>query len=121
MSNRNIVDLKTFIPAKDYERSKAFYQDMGFDMASDTEGVAFFRNGPFTFLLQDFYQQQHSENFMMHLQVEDVASWHEHLIASDMAGKYNVKITDLISQPWGMLEFCLTDPSGVLWRIAQNQ
>nr|WP_273542772.1 hypothetical protein [Aeromonas caviae] len=29
---------------------------------------------------------------------------------------------DVIShtQPWRMKEFCLYDPSGVLWRIAQN-
>lgn len=121
MANLNIVDLKAFIPAKDFERSKAFYQDIGFELVSDTDGVAFFRHGAFRFLLQDFYQQQHSENFMMHLQVEDVASWHRHIVASELTATYNVKLTELVVQPWGMLEFCLTDPSGVLWRIAQNQ
>lgn len=29
-------------------------------------------------------------------------------------------IGDLTQQPWRMLDFTLTDPSGVLWRIAQN-
>ncbi|NBA14010.1 glyoxalase, partial [Aeromonas caviae] len=28
--------------------------------------------------------------------------------------------TELVTQPWRMKEFCLYDPSGVLWRIAQN-
>lgn len=29
-------------------------------------------------------------------------------------------IGDLTQQPWRMLDFTLADPSGVLWRIAQN-
>ncbi|MBP4045282.1 hypothetical protein [Chromobacterium violaceum] len=37
-----------------------------------------------------------------------------------IAEQYQVAIGDLTQQPWRMLDFTLTDPSGVLWRIAQN-
>ncbi|MEF1340941.1 glyoxalase, partial [Vibrio rotiferianus] len=68
---------------------------------------------------QDFYEPKHCNNFMMHLLVEDVASWHEHVSNVDLAS-FGAKMTELVDQPWKMREFCLHDPSGVLWRIGQN-
>ncbi|WP_199406781.1 hypothetical protein [Chromobacterium sp. ATCC 53434] len=56
----------------------------------------------------------------MHLLVEDAAAWHAELLRRDIAGKYRIEIGELKQQPWRMLDFSLTDPSGVLWRIAQN-
>ncbi|MFC7420868.1 VOC family protein [Iodobacter arcticus] len=120
MSALEVVEIKAFIPAKDYAISKQFYQDMGFTLASDTEGVAYFHYGNCSFLLQDFYEKDHAENFMMHLLVKDVAAWHAHLMAQDMVSKYQIHISDIETQPWKMLDFTVTDPSGVLWRIGQN-
>ena len=57
---------------------------------------------------------------MMHLLVEDLESWHQQVLANDLSGKYNIKISDVIEQPWGMLDFTIHDPSGVLWRFGQN-
>ncbi|WP_417500020.1 VOC family protein [Methylophaga sp.] len=120
MENLNTVEIKAFIPAKDYDLSKAFYADVGFTQASDTAGVAYFYHGNCSFLLQNFYDQTLAENFMMHLLVEDVQSWHQHITKAGIADKYKVEISAVTEQPWGMLDFVLYDPSGVLWRIAQN-
>ena len=119
MENLNIVEIKSFIPAKDYELSKQFYQEAGFEMASDFGDVAYFFRGKHAFLLQNFYEPEHCHNFMMHLLVEDVQSWHQHLSQLNH-DKFGSRLTDLVDQPWGMREFCLFDPSGALWRIAQN-
>ena len=35
MENLNIVEIRSFVPAKDYELSKRFYQALGFEMPSD--------------------------------------------------------------------------------------
>jgi predicted lactoylglutathione lyase len=32
MNTLNIIELKAFVPAKDFELSKQFYQDMGFTL-----------------------------------------------------------------------------------------
>ncbi|RXJ72850.1 glyoxalase [Veronia nyctiphanis] len=119
MQNLNIVEIKSFVPAKDFELSKRFYQTIGFEMASEFDGIAFFRKDRFSFLLQAFYEPKHAENFMMHLLVEDVESWHQHISATNI-DEFGAKLTELVDQPWGMRECCLFDPSGVLWRIAQN-
>ena len=120
MHNLKTVDLKAFVPAKDFELSKRFYQDFGFTMASDEDGIAFFHHGNCRFLLQDFYQEQHANNFMMHLLVKEVTPWHRHLKEAWLAEKYGIEISDIVRQPWMMLDFTVTDPSGVLWRIAEN-
>jgi catechol 2,3-dioxygenase-like lactoylglutathione lyase family enzyme len=54
VSNLRTVELKAFIPAKDYELSKRFYQDVGFTLASDTDGIAYFHHENVSFLLQRF-------------------------------------------------------------------
>ena len=120
MSNLQITEIKAFVPSKDFEISKEFYKDLGFTMASEGGGVAYFHFGHVSFLLQDFCAEALAENFMMHILVEDVDAWREHVDRSQVAGKYGVKITPIESQPWRMRDFCLFDPSGVLWRIGQN-
>ena len=120
MSNLRTVELKAFVPAKDYELSKRFYQDVGFQLASDAEGVAYFHHGDVSFLLQDFYVEALASNLMMHLLVEDVDAWRKQLAEAHVAEKYGVRIGSIEQQPWRMRDFILFDPSGVLWRIAQN-
>lgn len=120
MADLTAVEIKAFVPARDYELSKRFYRDIGFTMASDGDGVACFRQGRCAFLLQDFHVPAATDNFMMHLLVEDVNAWHAQLTSAAIAQRYGVKIGPPEDQPWGMRDFVLFDPSGVLWRIAQN-
>ena len=72
MSNLATIEIKAFVPAVDFDRSKQFYQDVGFTMASDEGGIAYFHHGNCSFLLQDFYEPVHAQNFMMHMLVEDI-------------------------------------------------
>ena len=114
------VELKAFVPAKDFELSKSFYRDFGFTMASDNHGVAYFHDENVSFLLQDFYAKELAENLMLHLLVEDVDAWWSKLSSQGISRKYGVKQSAVVQQPWRMRDFVLYDPSGVLWRIGQN-
>ncbi len=120
MSNLNTLEIKSFVPAKDFALSKSFYQKLGFEMTFEVDGIAYFKAGSCAFLLQDFYQPQHCHNFMMHLLVESGQSWYQQIVDAKLVEEFAVKLTEPVEQPWGMLEFCVTDPSGVLWRIAEN-
>lgn len=120
MSTLQVTEIKAFVPARDFEVSKRFYQDLGFTMASEGGGVAYFHFGQSSFLLQDFCAEGFADNFMMHLLVADVDAWRMHIDQSGVVAKYGVRITDIEVQPWRMRDFCLFDPSGVVWRIGQN-
>lgn len=120
MSDCRVIEIKAFVPARDFDLSKQFYRDLGFTMASEGDGVAYFHHGHASFLLQDFCVPEHVSNFMMHLLVEDVDAWHRSIVESGIAQKYEVRVGPVTLQPWRMRDFELFDPSGVLWRIAQN-
>lgn len=120
MPNLRITEIKAFVPAKDFEVSKQFYKDLGFTMASEGGGVAYFHFEHVSFLLQDFCADSQAENFMMHVLVEDVDAWRTHVILSGVAEKYGVAVSAIEAQPWRMRDFCVIDPSGVLWRFGQN-
>jgi uncharacterized glyoxalase superfamily protein PhnB len=89
-------------------------------LKSDGGGVAYFCCGDCAFLLQKFYVKEFAENLMLHLLVEDVDAWWAKLNDAGIAGKYGVRMSEVQLQPWRMRDFTLFDPSGVLWRIAQN-
>jgi uncharacterized glyoxalase superfamily protein PhnB len=57
---------------------------------------------------------------MMHLLVDDVEAWWRHVENAQLAAKYGVGAEPPSERPWGMRDFTIADPTGVLWRIAQN-
>lgn len=120
MTNLICEEIKAYIPAKDYPLSIEFYQQMGFELAWQSPEMAYFYHGDCSFLLQNFYNPDHANNFMMHLLVEDVAAWHQHLTAQGITEKYHVEMSEPCEQPWNMTDFVIYDPSGVLWRLGQN-
>jgi len=120
VSELETVEIKAFVPARDFALSKQFYQDLGFELAWSSENMAYLHHGNCSFLLQDFYVREHADNFMMHLLVTDVDAWWRHVEARGIASKYNINAGPPEDRPWGIRDFTLVDPTGVLWRIGQN-
>jgi catechol 2,3-dioxygenase-like lactoylglutathione lyase family enzyme len=120
MSSLETVEIKAFVPARDYALSQAFYRELGFAPGGVSEDVAYFSHGNTAFLLKNHYVREHAEHFMMHLLVADVDAWWAHVQAGGVVERYGVHAVPPQDQPWGMRDFVLADPSGVLWRIAQN-
>lgn len=118
MRNLTTVEIKAFVPAKDFDVSKSFYQDLGFTVAWSSDGLAYVRQGNTSFLLQEF--PEGIDNFMMHLLVQDVDAWWSHVQDQGIVAKYGVMIEPLSDKPWGLRDFAISDPTGVLWRIGQN-
>ena len=117
-----VIDLKTFVPAKDFELSKAFYADLGFTINWGNDDIAELQIGSFRFLLQKFYVQQHAGNFMMSLQVEVADLWWEHIQRIQLSTKYpGIMCKPPAIQPWGIRVLYLSDPSGVLWHINDSR
>jgi catechol 2,3-dioxygenase-like lactoylglutathione lyase family enzyme len=120
MDNMTAVEIKAFIPAKDFELSKRFYTDLGFKLVWSSEEMAQFHASGSGFLLQRFYVKEHAENFMMHMLVEDVEAWWRHVESQQLAKKYGVRVNPPEDRPWGIRDFTIDDPTSVLWRIGQG-
>lgn len=112
---------RPFLPAKNFELSKRFYETLGFEKVLDGE-VAIFNAGSGGFILQNYYQKEWAENFMMQLMVDDLDAWWEYIIGLDLPSQFGVPAPKAPAmQPWGLRIAYLIDPSGVLWRIAQRR
>ena len=120
MSDMASVEIKAFVPARDFALSRQFYEDMGFIVAWSSGDLAYVRHDNSSFLLQNFYKADHANNFMMHLLVEDADAWWRHIQAMDLAANYGVATEPPSDKPWGIRDFIITDPTGVLWRIGHN-
>ena len=112
---------RPFMPAKDFDLSKKFYEALGFEKLLDGE-VAIFKVGSGGFILQRHYQKEWAENFMMQLMVDDLDAWWSHIESLDLPGKFNAKPPRApATQPWGIRVAFLFDPSGVLWHVGQRR
>jgi catechol 2,3-dioxygenase-like lactoylglutathione lyase family enzyme len=118
--NMTVIEVKAFVPAKDFNLSKRFYLDLGFNLGWSSDDLAYFHHGSSSFLLQNFYVKAHADNFMMHLLVEDVEAWWSRIQNTGLGAKYGVKVLPPEDRPWGLRDFVVVDPTGVLWRVGQN-
>ena len=116
-----VLDLKTFVPARDFTLSRKFYQEIGFRENFANAEVAEFEFGSFRFLLQNYYVQEFAASFMMQMLVSDTAAWWSRLMTLDLPQRYpGIMLRAPTMQPWGLKILYLSDPSGVLWHIAEK-
>lgn len=112
---------RPFMPARDFDLSKQFYEALGFRKVLDGE-VAIFNAGSGGFILQRYYQKDWAENFMMQLMVDDLDAWWAHINSLDLPGRFGVQSPKPPAmQPWGLRIAYVYDPSGVLWHVAQRR
>jgi len=112
---------RPFLPAKDFEMSKRFYETLGFKKLLDSD-VAIFGIGNSAFILQNYYQVAWAENCMMQLMVDDLDAWWSHITALDLPASFPIPAPQPPAvQPWGLRIAYLIDPSGILWHIAQRR
>lgn len=112
--------LRAFVPAQDFALAQQFYLDLGFTREFLHDDLAGFRLGPAAFLLQDFFVPEHASHCVMHLTLDDLAAFWARLQAQGLVARYGVRAEPPQQRPWGLVDMTLTDPSGVLWRIAQR-
>lgn len=114
--------VRPFLPARDFELSKRFYQEMGFTIVLDSDEVAIFRMGANGFILQKYFRREWAENFMMQLMVDDLDAWWAHIESLDLPARFGVtEPKPPAIQPWGLRIAYVVDPSGVLWHVAQRR
>jgi hypothetical protein len=110
--------MRPMVPAKDFDTSRQFYLDLGFQPRALADRLIEMQLGPFSFILQNHYAADWANNFVMHVRVTDVGRWWDHIRSLDLPSRYGVKTLAPKDESWGMV-VGLSDPAGVLWRFAQ--
>ena len=109
------IDLRVFIPSKNYEESQSFYKALGFEMEFVSHELSLFQNGSCTFFLQRFYNEEFAKNLMFQLIVDDIEVAYE--LISNIKG-FDIKYDPIITEHWGKIVY-LWGPAGELWHITE--
>ncbi|HEY4113482.1 MAG TPA: VOC family protein [Rhizomicrobium sp.] len=112
---------RPFLPAKDFDKSKAFYEALGFSKVLDGD-VAIFEIGRTGFILQGYFDEAFAGHLMMQLMVDDLDGWWRHIEQLDLPAHFGVPAPKPPAmQPWGLRIAYVVDPSGILWHVAQRR
>lgn len=112
---------RPFLPTKDMDASRAFYEALGFNKLLDGD-VVIFAAGTTSFILTRTYNQAWAGHSMMQLMVDDVEAWWRHIDSLDLPGRFGVPAPKPPAlQPWGLTVAYVVDPSGILWHVAQRR
>jgi hypothetical protein len=111
--------IRPFIGAKDYEISRSFYLDLGFQEIILSADMSYFNSGGLGFYLQNAYVKDWIDNTMVFMEVENVTRFWNELIALELTSKYeNVKLIPIRELDWGK-ECFVIDPAGILWHFGE--
>ena len=111
------ISIRSFIGAENFEISRNFYKDFGFEENILSHNMSYFYKNTCGFYLQDAYVKDWINNSMIFLEVENVEAYWNELLAFDLQVKYEtVRLVPIKNEAWGK-EFFVHDPSGVLWHI----
>ena len=115
----NVKSIRPFIGSKNFEVSRSFYRDFGFDETVLGATLSVFKMNDCTFYLQDAYVKDWVDNTMIFMEVEDVAQFWNELLALNLTDKYEgIKLVPIKKLDWGS-ECFVHDPAGVLWHIGE--
>ena len=110
----DVLDIKAFVPSKDYEVSISFYSEIGFKSEFVSEDLTLFQRGECLFFLQRFFSEDLATNFMLQVCVSDIDAAYSLCSQS----KHKTKITPVQSESWGKV-FYLWGPAGELLHITE--
>jgi catechol 2,3-dioxygenase-like lactoylglutathione lyase family enzyme len=112
--------IRSFIGAENFEESRQFYRDLGFEETVLFKNMSLFRvSDSLGFYLQDAYVKDWIDNSMIFLEVDDVDRYWNELQKLELDKKYKkVRLTSIKDYDWGR-ECFMHDPSGILWHFGQ--
>lgn len=117
--NHKAISIRPFIGAKNFDISRNFYKDLGFQETVLFPTMSLFKSDNLGFYLQDAYVKDWVDNSMIFMEVNDVNQFLEELQKLKLETEYpGVKLTPVRQYDWGR-ECFLHDPSGILWHFGE--
>lgn len=110
-----VDDIRVFIPSNNYQVSQSFYQALGFETEYVSESLTLCQNGDCSFFLQDFYNRDLANNFMLQLVVADVQAVYDQVTTLT---DFGCRFEPIKNERWGKV-FYLWGPAGELLHVTE--
>jgi len=116
------LDVKIFVPAKDFKTSLDFYTQLGWQINWEHEGdLAELELAGTRLFLQNFYVKKWAENFMIYVSVENAQAWFEHVSAIKAPGDFpRIRVNPPKLEGHGDIVTYVWDPSRILLHFAER-
>lgn len=116
---QNVKSIRPFIGAENFEVSRSFYRDLGFEEVVIDPKMSLFKWNDIGFYLQDGYVKDWIDNTMVFMEVENTDEFFREVQSLNLTEKYaSAKVSPVQTLPWGK-ECFVHDPSGVLWHFGE--
>jgi len=116
---QNLQSIRPFIGAENFEVSRNFYRDLGFEEVILDPKLSLFKWQETGFYLQNAYVKDWIDNTMIFIEVENTDEFWQHLLSLNLSEKYEgIKLSPIRIMEWGK-ECFVHDPSGILWHFGE--
>jgi hypothetical protein len=116
---QNLQSIRPFIGAENFEVSRNFYRDLGFEEVILDPKLSLFKWQETGFYLQNAYVKDWIDNTMIFIEVENTDEFWQHLLSLNLSEKYEgIKLSPIRIMEWGK-ECFMHDPSGILWHFGE--
>lgn len=115
----NTKSIRPFIGAEDFETSRAFYRELGFEEVVLADDFSVFKSGTNAFYLQDADIRDWIDNTQVFMEVGNLSRFYDDLTRLNLPEKYDgVRVSAIRTMDWGR-ECFVHDPSGILWHFGE--
>ncbi|MDR2235790.1 MAG: glyoxalase [Chryseobacterium sp.] len=116
---QRVKSIRPFIGAENFETSRNFYRDLGFEEVVLEPKLSLFKRDETAFYLQDYDAKEWIDNTMIFMEVENTDDFYKELQSLNLPEKYNgARLTPVRTMEWGK-ECFVHDPSGILWHFGE--
>src|SRR5689334_18752122 len=114
------ISLQPFVPSgSDFEGSKQFFQELGFNIAWDAGDYLGFDNNGCKFILQKFTNKEFAENLMLTVGVSNADEFRREVLEKKLPERFDIRIGEVSDMPYGR-EVNIIDIAGVCWHFVQT-
>jgi len=114
------ISLEPFVfSGPDFERSKLFFQELGFKMVWDAGDYAGFETDGCKFILQKYDNKKFAENFMISVSISNADEFWNEVNEKGLPQKFGIRLSTPSAQPYGK-EVNIIDLAGVCWHFVEH-
>lgn len=103
---------------KDFEGSKALFQQLGFTVSWDAGDYVGFEKDRCRFILQRYDNEVFAQNLMINVKIENAEVFWQSVVEKQLPEKFGIRVGKPTQQPYGM-EVNIIDMAGVCWHFVE--
>lgn len=113
------LSLEPFVPGDNFEGSKQFFLELGFNINWDAGDYIGFERDGCKFILQKYNNKDFAENFMVSVHINNAEEFWNYVNEKQLPKKFGIRLGKPAQMPYGK-EVNIIDLAGVCWHFVEG-